>query len=229
MTKAPLRTFSYGVLLFLLCYCLETLFTFSSRGLIDATAIDNAMYITLGAKFCACLLALGFVAARGRDELAAAGFTAEGAGRDCLSAIGLYLLFLPFFVFVIAPLNNLLVGEEQQAIVREIMDRPDLLKSLPFLATVCVGVPVLEEIVFRSFLYQGLRFHLPFLAAVMVSGAVFGVLHGLAAAIPIMTLGCLLGYLREKSCSLLPVVLVHAIHNSWTVLSIHILDALDAG
>lgn len=229
MTSEPLKPLSYGVLLFLLAYCLETLFTFGCSGLIDASAIDSAMYLALGAKFFACVAALGFVAGRGRGELAAAGLTLDGAGRGSLRAIGVYLLFLPLFIFVVGPLNNLLVGDEQQAIVRQIMDRPDLLRSIPFLATVCVGVPIVEEIVFRIFLYQGLRFQLPYLVAVLVSGAVFGLLHGLAAAFPIMTLGIFLGYTREKSRSILPVVIVHAIHNSWTVLSIHILDSIEAG
>ena len=142
MTSEPLKPLSYGVLLFLLAYCLETLFTFGCSGLIDASAIDSAMYLALGAKFFACVAALGFVAGRGRGELAAAGLTLDGAGRGSLRAIGVYLLFLPLFIFVVGPLNNLLVGDEQQAIVRQIMDRPDLLRSIPFLATVCVGCPL---------------------------------------------------------------------------------------
>ncbi len=227
MTSAPLKPLSYGILLFLLCYCLETLFSLGCREFIDTSAIGRAMYVTLGAKFIACVVALSLVARRGRDELSNAGFTWDGAARGSLGAIGVYLLFLPLFIFVVGPLNTLLVGDEQQAIVREIMERTDLLRSIPFLATVCVGVPVLEEIIFRIFLYQGLRYQLPYLAAVLVSGAVFGLLHGLAAAFPIMTLGILLGYVREKSRSIVPVVIVHAIHNSWTVLSIHVLDLLD--
>jgi|GEM_PF-2688066 len=227
MTPAPLKPLSYGVLLFLLCYCLETIFSMGCGEFVDTSAIDRAMYVTLGGKFFACLVALAFVATRERGALSSAGFTWDGAARGSLGAIGAYLLFLPLFIFVVGPLNQLFVGDEQQAIVREIMERTDLLKSIPFLATVCVGVPILEEIIFRIFLYQGLRFQLPYLAAVLVSGAVFGLLHGLAAAFPILTLGILLGWLREKSRSIVPVVIVHAIHNSWTVLSIHVLDIFE--
>ncbi len=126
-----------------------------------------------------------------------------------------------FFVFLVAPLNKLIVGEGRQKLVEEIVNRPELLRSAGFLLLVCVAVPLLEEFLFRGILYTGLRAWVNAPVAILFSGSIFGVLHGVSAAIPIACFGFFLGYIRERSASLIPAVLIHMVHNGTTLLLLH--------
>jgi membrane protease YdiL (CAAX protease family) len=137
-------------------------------------------------------------------------------------AVGAYPAFLILFLLVIVPLNGLIVGDERQELVDDIMARPELLSSIPFLLLVCLAIPVLEEFLFRGILYPGLRVRLSVWPAVLVSALIFALLHGLSAAIPILSFGCYLGLVRERNPSLLPAILVHAVHNSVTLLFLHL-------
>ena len=82
----------------------------------------------------------------------------------------------------------------------------------------CVGAPLAEEIVFRGYLQGALQRTLPTWAAIAITAAVFGAVHGLPCALPIGLLGCLFGWLRARHGSLLPSMLAHAVHNSLIVL-----------
>ena len=86
---------------------------------------------------------------------------------------------------------------------------------LYFLLT-CLVAPLVEEILFRGFLFAGLRrsLNLPF--AALLSAAVFGSAHlGLAlwsmAAVAVM--GAFFAYLYERTGSLWPPIVAHALHN----------------
>lgn len=77
-----------------------------------------------------------------------------------------------------------------------------------------IAAPVGEEIVFRGYLHALLRRFLSPSAAILVGGAVFGLLHGLHYALPIAVLGCWFGWLRERTGALLPSLLAHSLHNA---------------
>jgi membrane protease YdiL (CAAX protease family) len=79
-------------------------------------------------------------------------------------------------------------------------------------ATAC-GAPIAEEVLFRGYLHDLLRRWLPAWPAIGVGALLFGLLHGLAYALPIAVLGLWFGWLRERSGSLLPAVFGHALHN----------------
>jgi membrane protease YdiL (CAAX protease family) len=84
------------------------------------------------------------------------------------------------------------------------------------LAVVAVSViaPIAEETFFRGFLYGWLRRRVPLWAAVALSALVFSAAHAeLALLIPIFVLGCLLALVYERSGSLLPGMIIHAVFN----------------
>ncbi len=83
------------------------------------------------------------------------------------------------------------------------------------LAYGAVGAPFTEELLFRGLLLRALRGRLSVAAAVGAQGLLFGLVHGAdpAAVPPLVVLGLLLGWLRERSGSLWPCIALHAGNN----------------
>lgn len=98
---------------------------------------------------------------------------------------------------------------------------PELLLTFVSLA---ILPPLAEEIVFRGFMFAGLRRAWPFITATLITSVVFAAGHLLGgmsgepllwiAAIDTFVLSLVLCYLREKSGSLWPSIYVHGIKNS---------------
>jgi hypothetical protein len=91
------------------------------------------------------------------------------------------------------------------------------------LAVVAVSViaPVAEETLFRGFLYGWMRGRMPQMAAVALSALIFALAHAeLALLVPIFVLGCLLALIYERSGSLVPGAIIHALFNLIGVLLI---------
>ncbi len=85
-----------------------------------------------------------------------------------------------------------------------------------FLLLVALGavlVPIGEELLFRGLLQGWLR-RFGTAVAVVVAAAVFGVAHGFNVVLPAaIVLGVLLGIVRERSGSIWPAVVGHAVNN----------------
>ena len=85
------------------------------------------------------------------------------------------------------------------------------------LLVVVVWAPVVEEIIFRGYLFAALRVSVPMWATHLLTAGLFGLVHGLDYALPIGVLALLFGYLRHRCGSLLPSIFAHALHNGLTV------------
>jgi membrane protease YdiL (CAAX protease family) len=81
--------------------------------------------------------------------------------------------------------------------------------------------PLMEEIVFRGFIYSTLRRYMGMIAAAGLSGAVFGVVHGysLQGFLVICWSGFLWAIAFEKTRSLLPGMICHALSNTLAVIT----------
>jgi membrane protease YdiL (CAAX protease family) len=82
---------------------------------------------------------------------------------------------------------------------------------------IVVMAPVIEEVVFRGYLWSALDIVLPRVATHLVTAALFGLVHGLQYAVPIGLLALAFGWLRARHASLLAPILAHAVHNGVTV------------
>ena len=89
--------------------------------------------------------------------------------------------------------------------------------AIGIVAGIVVIAPVCEEIVFRGYLWTGLRRLLPVTLAHVLTAAIFGLFHGWHYALPIALLGLLFGFLRARHDALLPAIYAHALHNGLTV------------
>lgn len=92
---------------------------------------------------------------------------------------------------------------------------------------VVVAAPFTEELAFRAALYQGLRRHMPGIAAAGLAVACFAAIHvqyafagGLVAVVTtaqVALLGAMLMFLYLKSGSLWPGIALHAVNNALTL------------
>jgi len=83
-----------------------------------------------------------------------------------------------------------------------------------FAVLVCVIAPIVEETIFRGYVYAGIRRFLSPRQAMVVGGVLFAIVHLSIEALLVITLiGIALCYLYEHSRSLLPGIIAHGLHN----------------
>lgn len=86
--------------------------------------------------------------------------------------------------------------------------------SAAFLALTFAITPFAEEVFFRGFLYKWMKGHRPVWLAALVSSAIFGASHIIPPqAINAFVLSLVLIWMYEKSGSIWPAVLAHAVNN----------------
>ncbi|SDG67912.1 MULTISPECIES: CPBP family intramembrane glutamic endopeptidase [unclassified Duganella] len=98
----------------------------------------------------------------------------------------------------------------------------DLLKSAPALqggriwiyALAVVAAPLCEEFIFRGLIYGGLRRSMNAPQAMLMSAAIFAVVHPPVSMLPVFILGLCAAWTYERSKTLLAPMLVHAIYNA---------------
>jgi sodium transport system permease protein len=97
----------------------------------------------------------------------------------------------------------------------------ELHKDREVLVVVLVVQAILEELFFRGYLFGALRRQLSSTASIGITAVLFGLLHvvmggalGWERLLPSTLLGLVLGWVRSRSASVLPGVLLHAIHNA---------------
>ena len=84
-----------------------------------------------------------------------------------------------------------------------------------------IGAPILEEIMFRGTLLPALArvMNRP-VAAILIQGLIFAAIHptGVPAWLPLATIGAMSGFLSRQTGSLVPSIVMHAVHNFGTLL-----------
>jgi hypothetical protein len=82
-----------------------------------------------------------------------------------------------------------------------------------------IFAPLVEEIFFRGFLFQGFRERYGWVTGMVLSAAIFAVAHlDLVVLIPTFILGCLLAYVFHRSNSIWPGIILHFLVNSFGLL-----------
>lgn len=87
---------------------------------------------------------------------------------------------------------------------------------------VAVIAPIAEELFFRGMLYPLLRQRWSPAIAIVVNGFVFALIHFIPILIPgLFFVGMVLAWVRERSGSLIPCILVHALQNGIVLFGIY--------
>lgn len=128
-------------------------------------------------------------------------------------AIGLAVLALLVIFGASAALSPFLDATEEQGLVPDEWDPSRLPAFIAFFCVVTLVAPVVEELTYRGL---GFALIVPWgtVLAVVATGVLFGAAHGLIVALPVLTIfGIAVGWLRARTDSLYPPVLLHATFN----------------
>ncbi|HEX2303316.1 MAG TPA: type II CAAX endopeptidase family protein [Gaiella sp.] len=113
-----------------------------------------------------------------------------------------------------AVLNLFLKAGEEQGLVPDGWDSG---RAVPFAANfvvVALIAPVVEELTYRGLGFAAVRDALGAGAAIVVTALAFGLAHGLVVALPVLTIfGAILAWLRLKTESLYPPMILHGVFN----------------
>lgn len=135
-----------------------------------------------------------------------------------ISDVGLAILgFMVYFVGTVA------VG----VVYRNLLQLPDQAQNIGYHADLAgfdlffagfvllLLVPIKEEIIFRGFLFKGLRWRLPFWLAALGTSILFGAVHGQwNVGLDVFVMSMVSCYLVEKTGSLWPSIFLHIIKNA---------------
>ncbi len=132
--------------------------------------------------------------------------------------IGCGLLIGSYILIIVHNALLLLLGVETQG--ENIMKLfAELDSPFWFFIVGAIFAPLVEEIFFRGFLFQGFRARYGWVAGMLISAAIFAAAHlDLVVLIPTFILGCLLAYLYHRSNSIWPGILLHFLVNSFGLL-----------
>ena len=179
--------------------------------------------VTQVAVLCAVALeavAIGcaiYVAVLWRRHIGWRGFGLRPIGRRWIVGSALTGLgCVPLLVLVVYAVQSALglphVSPQAGAIAPEGASWWGLLLMLPLGG---VAVPIAEELMFRGLLFRWLRRHLTFAPSAVLSAMIFGIVHGqLEVGIGAFVVGIVLAYAYERSGSLWPSIIIHAVQNS---------------
>lgn len=187
---------------------------------LEGGLVSPVLYLVGFGIYLSVLVAIYVFAAR-RTGWAALGLTAAN-WRDYLIVPPLFLLEMAALVAV-----NLLiaqfVGSFDNPQVEAIsggnaLSSTDLLLLLVLIAGVA---PFVEELFFRGMLYPLLRRRMGAPATIVLNAALFALIHIYPLLLPgLFVVGLFLAYLRERSGSIWPSVLLHALQNGLALLAI---------
>lgn len=111
-------------------------------------------------------------------------------------------------------------SQDQQAVamLRQLHD-PRLLVAFALFA--CVLAPLMEETIFRVFLFNATRRYWGFWAGAIVSGICFGLAHGdPIAALPLALGGIVLAFVYYRTQNAFASMLTHGLFNAYTILAL---------
>jgi uncharacterized protein len=117
-------------------------------------------------------------------------------------------------------LSPFLDAGEEQGIVPEEWNPDRLGAFLAFAAVATLAAPVVEELTFRGVGFALLEPYGKW-TAILATGVLFGVWHGLIVALPVLAaFGLVLGWLRWATGSVYPSIVLHAIFNGIAIASV---------
>ncbi|MDQ3006358.1 MAG: CPBP family intramembrane metalloprotease [Chloroflexota bacterium] len=140
-----------------------------------------------------------------------------GFGRFDWNVLGLGcgLLIASYVIIIIHNLILMALKIDTQG--AEILELLNSLESpVWFFFVGAVLAPIVEEMFFRGFLFQGFRQKYGWVSAALLSSGIFAAAHlDLVALIPTFILGCLLAYVYHRSNSVWPGVVLHVLVNAF--------------
>jgi len=167
---------------------------------------------------------------RRRTSVKALGFHRRPMWQDALYVLvtfGAYFIAVALVTSVVKIVFHIDLDQKQELGFDSVASSSD--KLLTFASLVIIP-PVVEEFLFRGFLFGGLRTKLPFMWAAIITSLLFASLHlaegsgGVlwVAGIDTFILSLFLCFLRERTGNLWSGILLHALKNSVAFLYLYV-------
>jgi len=189
-----------------------------SRELIANGLISAAVFLFVAA----------FLKVRGLNVSTLAGFARLGFGRTLVT--GIVLLFAAYpLIFVADLLSQRVLGgsTSKQGIVELFNESQTIQQRVLIIVLAVVIAPMVEEFVFRFYLYGVIRRYVGRFAGLAVNSMLFAAVHGhIPSATPLFVLGACFTLAYEWSGSILVAMTMHALFNSLTLTALAFPDAL---
>jgi len=188
----------------------------------------RALFHTTFSDILIVAVVIYFVTRKYRQRLTSIGISLKDAWRNVLTGALAYIAVLPLLaavLFVVVWIIELIGFKPPvQPVVGLFLEQKNLKLLIYMTIFVSLLGPIAEEVFFRGFVYKAMRGKLGVKVSLLLVGLAFALLHAdLVAFLPIFVLGLLLGFLYEKTGSLIPSFTVHILHNSMTVSMIFII------
>lgn len=197
-------------------------------GFVIASAAGVSLTSTIG-QFCFVLISDVLILLaiwaflRGRKaKFSDIGFARKPAWKDLGYALLAWLVYFGVFVMLAVladAFTQINVDQKQELGFEQLFGTTEKLIAL---ISLVVLPPIVEEIVFRGFMFTGMRRKFRFAAAALITSVAFASLHLLAssegllwiAGLDTLILSLVLCYLREKTGALWAPMLLHGIKNA---------------
>ena len=183
------------------------------------TAIIEGAFLIAPAYFANA--AFRSITPHARQVLQSLGFRHSRAGRTLLWVVGLMLLISAInilYSYLITVLN-LHVQKNDQLLLQESKVAP-LTTYATLFAAVFIA-PFCEEVFFRGFVFPGLRRGMSVGWAILISSLLFAIAHTDPGSFPVLfIIGLALAFLRWRTRSIWPSILLHSLNNGVAALVI---------
>lgn len=137
--------------------------------------------------------------------------TGKQIGLSVVGALG--AMFFMNFMLTILPIPQDLLGDLTSGVSK--------LTTYPFWQAILANallIPIMEEVLFRGYIFSRLEKAMPSIVAALISSVVFGICHGgLVWAIWAFLLGMFICVVRIKSRSIVPGIIIHIIMNTYAM------------
>ena len=137
--------------------------------------------------------------------------TGKQIGLSVVGALG--AMFFMNFMLTILPIPQDLLGDVTSGVSK--------VTAYPFWQAILANaliIPIMEEVLFRGYIFSRLEKAMPSIVAALISSVVFGICHGgLVWAIWAFLLGMFICVVRIKSRSIVPGIIIHIIMNTYAM------------
>jgi len=191
-----------------------------------SSEITNAILMAVGYLFCGvCTIAL-IVYRIGRrrvwELLGVKRHRVAASIGQGIAGFGVVVALLAIALSVLGQLGiERIVPLAPQAPLEVFLETRNPLTFAIYFVLVGILAPVIEELIFRGFVYPGLRRIMTVPAAALASALIFAAVHiavPVGSLLAITLIGVVLAYLYERSGSLIAPMVTHAMYNSFVFL-----------
>jgi hypothetical protein len=188
--------------------------SFSARAASDEDPAPDAFYqyetAGVGVVYYALLVGIAIAIGSGLGTRDAFGLRRpESWKRAALIALGAFVAMW----LIAGSLDQIFGAGEEQGLDPPRITTPDVPPFLLNLAFIAVVVPVVEELVYRGLGFR-LLMQLGAWAAILVTAFAFALAHGILEGIPVFfVIGVALGFVRNRTGSVYPAMLMHGTFN----------------